>query len=244
MLWQGQVHSLFAILFILAVATGQYCHQCPLHTETGLDNVRHKFRIRPLDGILHTLAAGTLNVHQVKISPVGNAHQLLTTNRIIILNVDRLFAVMCPILCRHIELMNVLLFQAQFCQERMCAGEQFIKRLLPILRIDKIFNLHLLKLAAAEDEIARRNLIAKRLTLLSDAKRQIRIETIDDVFEISEDALGSFWAKVRNRLWIIGNRLRTIKTALVVSTLHWLTNSQLILPTSADKRFEHHIKRP
>ena len=49
--------------------------------------------------------------------------------------------------------------------------QQLIKRLLPMLGIDEIFNLHLLELARAEDEVARRNLIAKGLALLSDTKR-------------------------------------------------------------------------
>ncbi|RYC73152.1 hypothetical protein G1ANC_00573 [Candidatus Nanosynsacchari sp. TM7_ANC_38.39_G1_1] len=65
-----------------------------------------------------------------------------------------------------------------------------------MLGIDEIFNLHLLKLAAAEDEVTRRNFIAKRLALLSDTKRQIRVEAINDVFEISEDALGGFGAEI------------------------------------------------
>ena len=69
-----------------------------------------------------------------------------------------------------------------------------------MLRVDKIFNLHLLKFPRAKDKVARRNFITKRLALLSDTKRQIRIETIDDIFEIGEDTLGGFGAEVRNAI--------------------------------------------
>ena len=62
----------------------------------------HKFRIRSLNGVFHALAAGSLDVHQVKIGPVGDAHQLLATDWIVVFDVNRLFAIMCPILCRHI----------------------------------------------------------------------------------------------------------------------------------------------
>ena len=86
-----------------------------------------------------------------------------------------------------------------------------------MLRIYEIFNLHLLKLAAAKDEVARRNFVTEGLALLSDAKRQIRIKTIDDVFEISEDALSGFGAEITD-------------TVLTLSR--------------TDVCFEHHIKRP
>ena len=86
-----------------------------------------------------------------------------------------------------------------------------------MLRIHEIFNLHLLKFSATEDEVARCNFITKRLTLLSDTKWQIRIETIDNVFEIGEDALSGFGAEIRD-------------TVLTLSR--------------ANVRFEHHIKRP
>ena len=111
-----------------------------------------------------------------------------------------------------------------------------------MLGIDEILNLHLLKLAAAEDEIARRNLITKRLALLSDTKRQVRVETIDDVFEIGEDTLGGFRAEVRNRLRIVGNRFHATRATLTIDAPRQLINRQLILPASTDKCLEHHVK--
>ena len=85
-----------------------------------------------------------------------------------------------------------------------------------MLRINEIFNLHLFKLPRAKNEVARRNFIAKRLALLSDTKWQVRVETIDDVFEISEDTLGGLGAEVRNTVVALGR---------------------------TNMRFEHHVKR-
>ena len=91
-----------------------------------------------------------------------------------------------------------------------------------MLRVDEIFNLHLLKLAATEDKITRRNFITKCLTLLSDTKRQIRIKTIDDVFEISEDALGGFRAKVYSILIL----LNEIAIYIIFDIIHILPKNR------------------
>ena len=50
-----------------------------------------------------------------------------------------------------------------------------------------------------EDEIAWCDLVAKRLTLLSQTKWQVGVKAIHDVFVIREDTLGSFWTKVAYR---------------------------------------------
>ena len=102
MLWQRQVHPLFTVLLVFAVRARQYRHQRPLDAKRRLDNVRNKFCVRPLDSVFHALATDPLDVHQVKISAVGDAHQLLTANRIIVFDVNRLFAIMRPILRRHV----------------------------------------------------------------------------------------------------------------------------------------------
>ena len=72
-----------------------------------------------------------------------------------------------------------------------------------MLRINEVLNLHLLKLAATEDEVARCNFITKCLALLSDTKRQIRIKSINDIFKISENTLSGFRAKVADTIFTL-----------------------------------------
>ena len=67
----------------------------------------------------------------------------------------------------------------------------------------KIFNFHLSAFAVTQNEIARTDFVAKSFTLLSDTKRQVRVNGIDDVFVISKDALGSFGAKVSDGAIVI-----------------------------------------
>src|SRR5438552_3167769 len=57
------------------------------------------------------------------------------------------------------------------------------------LRLAEKLDLHLLEFARAEGKVARRNLIAKALADLSDAKRNLDPARIDDVLVIAEDAL-------------------------------------------------------
>ena len=94
--------------------------------------------------------------------------------------------------------------------------QQFIKRFLPIFWIDKIFNLHLLKLSRTENKISRRNFIAKRLALLSNSKRQVWIKTINNVLKIGKNSLSGFWTKICNAVFTF---------------------------SGADARLKHHIKR-
>src|SRR5215211_5277550 len=63
-------------------------------------------------------------------------------------------------------------------------------------RLDEIFDLHLLELARAEDEIARSYLVAKRLADLRYAERQLAISRIQNVFEIDEYALRGFGPQI------------------------------------------------
>src|ERR1043165_8154929 len=53
-------------------------------------------------------------------------------------------------------------------------------------------DLHLLELARAEREVARRNLVAEALADLGDAEGNTHTATVHDVLEVGEDTLGGF----------------------------------------------------
>ena len=86
-----------------------------------------------------------------------------------------------------------------------------------LARRDEVLDLHLLELAHAEDEVARRDLVAERLADLRDAERQLAIGRVEHVLEVDEDALRRLGPQVGERLRI-GDR--------------------------ADLRLEHHVERP
>src|SRR5262249_19098909 len=60
------------------------------------------------------------------------------------------------------------------------------------------FNLHLLELAHAENEILGCDLVSVCLTNLSNSERQLAISRIENVFEIDEDALRCFGPQISN----------------------------------------------
>ena len=71
--------------------------------------------------------------------------------------------------------------------------------LVPIARVVLVteeLDLHLLKLAAAIREVARRHLVAKRLARLPDAERHLDPRRVHDVLEVDEDPLRGFRAEV------------------------------------------------
>ena len=57
-------------------------------------------------------------------------------------------------------------------------------------------DLHLLELAGAEDEVARRDLVAERLADLGDPERRLLARELQDVLEVDEDALRGLGAQV------------------------------------------------
>ena len=68
---------------------------------------------------------------------------------------------------------------------------------------DEVFHLHLLELARAEDEVAGRDLVAKRLADLRDAERNFAAHRRLHVQEVDEDALRGFGAQVGEGVGVV-----------------------------------------
>src|SRR5690606_230587 len=64
-------------------------------------------------------------------------------------------------------------------------------------------HLHLLELARAEDEVARRDLVAEALADLGDAERGLHAGAREHVREVHEDALGGLGAQVVEPLFVV-----------------------------------------
>ncbi len=74
--------------------------------------------------------------------------------------------------------------------------EPVLEPLLGVVGVAEELELHLLELAGAEDEVARRDLVAKRLADLGDAERQLEPGGPPYVLEVDEDALGRLRTQV------------------------------------------------
>ena len=67
----------------------------------------------------------------------------------------------------------------------------------------EVLHLHLLELARAEDEVAGRDLVAKRLADLGDAERRLLARELEDVLEVDEDPLRRLGAQVGLRARVL-----------------------------------------
>ena len=64
------------------------------------------------------------------------------------------------------------------------------------VRLDEKFQFHLLELARAEGEIARRDFVAERLADLRDAERDVLPRRFQNIFELRENRLRGFRAEI------------------------------------------------
>ena len=64
------------------------------------------------------------------------------------------------------------------------------------IRLDEKFQFHLLELARAEGEIARRDFVAERLADLRDAERDFLPRRFQHIFELRENRLRGFGAEI------------------------------------------------
>ena len=82
---------------------------------------------------------------------------------------------------------------------RLARVNPFAVHGLPVVvRRYEILDFHLLELAAAENEIARRYFVSESLAYLRDAEGQLHAGCVADVFEVGENALRGFGAQVGN----------------------------------------------
>ena len=170
MFWQREIHARLAIHLVLTITTRQHRHHQTLDTKTWLDDMRDKFLVRALDDIFHTLVADALDIAQIKIGTVGNSHQFFFANRKIKLDVNRLFAIVRPIRLWHVKFVDRFTRQAQIVQKFVRTRQQLIKRLLPFVGMNEIFDLHLFELATAKNKVARTDLVTECLSLLRQTK--------------------------------------------------------------------------
>ncbi len=88
-----------------------------------------------------------------------------------------------------------------------------------LVRRDEELHLHLLELARAEDEVAGRDLVAKRLADLRDAERRLLAGELQHVLEVHEDALGGLRAQVHRRAGLLHGPHRRLEHEVEVARL-------------------------
>ena len=129
---------------------------------------------------------------EVEVGAVGDALQLAPLaagEPEAVLDVHGALGVVRQLLRRVLEVPQVV---AAHPEVDVPAGALVDPVLVPLLvgaGHDEELHLHLLELTGAEDEVARRDLVAERLADLADAERRLLARGLHDVREVDEDAL-------------------------------------------------------
>ena len=162
--------------------------------ERRLDDVRRValLAVDPLE-----LRPGRLGVRgQVEVAAVRDPLELRPADREEVLDVargGRVVRELLGVVRAHAE---VALAQAVAPVPRDALVDPVAEPLLRLGRRDEELHLHLLELERAEDEVARRDLVAERLADLRDAERRLAPRDLGDVLEVDEDALRGLRAQV------------------------------------------------
>src|SRR5438876_10615816 len=85
----------------------------------------------------------------------------------------------------------------------MAGINPLLMRFLVVSGSDELFHLHLFKFARPKNEVAGRDLIAKRLANLSDAKGKLAPAGSQHIQKIDEYPLGRFRTKINKRRRIV-----------------------------------------
>lgn len=144
---------------------------------------------------------------QVEVGAVGDAFELgelVATEVEAVLDVGGALRVVGQLLLRVVVPADVLLADAEVAVPVPPLGHPVLLPLLVLARLDEELHLHLLELARAEDEVARRDLVAEGLAHLRDAERGLLARSRLHLGEVGEDALGGLGAQERLRAGVLG----------------------------------------
>ncbi len=133
---------------------------------------------------------------QIEVGSVGKAVEFACPKGEIIDEIDGALGVVGELLFGMLFLVDAGRIETDELAPLVHGGQPICKSFFPSGFPDEIFDLHLLEFDDAEDEIARRDLVAERFSDLGDAEGDFDPHRVDDVFIIEEDRLSGLRAKV------------------------------------------------
>ena len=136
---------------------------------------------------------------QVEVGAVGNPLQLsprIALETELVLDVDGAVRVVRQLLFGMFVKPKVLRFDAEVDVPLHPGVDPVLMPVAGGVGFDEELHLHLLELAGAEDEVARRDLVTEALADLADAERRLTPGSGDDVGEVDENALRGFRTQI------------------------------------------------
>lgn len=135
-------------------------------------------------------------LRQVVIRAVGDAPEFAPAEREQEFEVRRRLGVECQLLRLMVAQAQAVLFDAQRKQPLLAERTPVVEPLQILAGLAEEFQLHLLKFADTEDEVAGGDFVAEGFTNLRDARRKLLAHGAHDVGEVDEDALRGFGTQV------------------------------------------------
>ena len=168
-----------------------------------LDDVRHDVLVAVVVEVGQALAA-VLGVRlEVEVGAVGDALELVPAPGEAVLQVGGAGGVVGELLGRMDVAPEVGRIDAQVEVPLLAQVDPALVPLGGVARLHEELHLHLLELAGAEGEVARRDLVAEGLADLRDAEGQATARGGEHVLEVDEDALGGLGAQEGGRAGIL-----------------------------------------
>ena len=199
----------FQFFFVVCVAQKRQCHA--VCAQRGLHAIGDVLPAGERILVFKVFAAVLRVGFEVEVRAVGNAPQLAPAEREQEFDVCRALAVVRKLGLFVLAQLDVRLSHAEREQEVFAV-------VLPVgvpfevgAGLAEELQLHLLKLARAEREVAGRDLVAKRFADLRDAERDLAARGALHVAEVDEDALGGFRAQVQLGGRVFRNALEGLK---------------------------------
>ena len=144
-----------------------------LHAERRLDNIGNISLVGLRIEVIKRLARGVDVLRQVVVGSVGNAPELAPAEREEILKVGGCLGVEAKLLLVMVAQAEIFLLDAQTQQEVTAVASPVLEPFQIGAGLAEEFQLHLLKLADTENEVAGRDLIAEGFADLTDTERNL-----------------------------------------------------------------------
>src|SRR5215212_4356759 len=182
--------TLLAADLLLGVGVYQEGEHHAVGADGWLHDVGDVALARGLVEVREVLARVLLVLLQVVVGAVGYALQLRPAGeREVVLDVHAAGRVVRPLVVGLLALAEVLLIHTEVQVPVEALVDPVLVPLLIRAGLDEELHLHLLELARAEDEVARCDLVPKRLPDLGDPERHLHAARLQHVFEVDEDPL-------------------------------------------------------
>ena len=205
--------------FLFGVGVHQEGHRRAVNACRRLYHIRRKSPVVRLVEVCEALPAALRVRLQVEVRAIGDALYLAPAPRKQVLDVVGRLGVVREFVGFMRPHPQPVLAHAQFCVPREAVLNPPLVNLLVRPRLHEVLDFHHLELARAEDEAARRNLVAERLADLRDAEGQPLARRVQHILEVHEYALRRLGPQKRDRCVVFNGPYECLEHQVEVARL-------------------------